>query len=205
MHMAGFEWLHHDCRMGLTMWLFSNVPTLPPHRGRGECPIRRDTPRRELPMLIRCARKSDASLAADVARPSITELCTADYRGDAQVLARWLANKTPEDFRRWIGSADRSVCVAIRAEGRLAAVSMVAWCGEILLNYVAPETRFLGGSKALVAHMEDHLRERGAERVALLSTHVARRFYCSIGYEEVGRMASRFGTLDTIGMAKRLW
>src|SRR3954447_11209216 len=111
-------------------------------------------------MLVRCARDGDASPAADVVRRSIIELCAAEYRGDAQVLDRWLANKTPEDFRRWIGSADRSVCVAIRADGRLAAVGMVAWCGEILLNYIAPEARFLGGSKPLVAHMEDHLRVR---------------------------------------------
>jgi hypothetical protein len=41
-------------------------------------------------------------------------------------------------------------------------------------------------------------------RATLLSSHVARRFYCSLGYEEVGRMESRFGTLDGFEMAKRL-
>src|SRR4051812_47415127 len=117
-------------------------------------------------MQVRCAHDGDADEAANVVRWSITELCAAEYRGDTQVLARWLANKTPEDFRRWIGSADRSVCVAARADEWLAAVGMVAWRGEILLNYVAPEARFLGGSKALVAHMEameGHLRAHGAE------------------------------------------
>src|SRR3569833_3107484 len=109
-------------------------------------------------MLVRCARNGDASPAADVVRRSIIELCAVEFRGDALVLARWLANKTPEDFRRWIGSADRSVCVAVRADGQLAAVGMVAWRGEILLNYVAPKARFLGASKALMAHMEGHLR-----------------------------------------------
>jgi GNAT superfamily N-acetyltransferase len=155
-------------------------------------------------MLIRCARDGDDGPAADVVRRSIAELCATEYRGDARILARWLANKTPEDFRRWIGSADRTVCVAVRAGERLAAVGMVAWRGEILLNFVAPEARFLGASKALMAHMEGHLRERGMERATLLSTHVARRFYRSLGYEEVGRMESRFATLDVIEMAKRL-
>ena len=112
-------------------------------------------------MLVRCAEDSDAGPAAEVVRRSVAELCEAEYRGDPQVLARWLANKTLGDFRRWIGSADRSVCLAVRADGRLAAVGMVAWRGEILLNYVAPEARFLGASKALVAHMEGHLRARG--------------------------------------------
>ena len=155
-------------------------------------------------MLVRCARKEDARPAAEVVCRSITELCGDEYRGDAQVLARWLADKTPEDFRRWIGRADRSVCVAVGTDGRLAAVGMVAWRGEIVLNFVAPEARFLGISKALMAHMEDHLRARGAETVTLHGTHVARRFYLSLGYEEVGRMVSRFGTLDMIEMEKRL-
>src|SRR4051794_10788826 len=143
-------------------------------------------------MLIRCARAEDAGPAADLVRRSITELCGKEYRGDAEVLARWLANKTPEDFRRWIGSADRSVCLAVGTDGRLAAVGMVAWRGEILLNFVVPEARFLGVSKAVMAHMEDHLRERCAEMVTLHGTHVARGFYLSLGYEEVGRMVSRF-------------
>ena len=155
-------------------------------------------------MLVRCARDGDEGPASDLVRRSVTELCVAEYRGDAQVLARWLADKTPGDFRRRIGSADKSVCVAVRGDGRLAAVGMVAWRGEILLNYVAPEARFLGASKALVAHMEGHLRARGVERVTLFSGHVARRFYRSLGYQEVGRRESRYGTLGMIEMVKRL-
>ena len=155
-------------------------------------------------MLFRCARDGDEGPASDLVRRSITELCATEYRGDAQVLAGWLANKTPEAFHRWIGSADRSVCVAVRDDGPLAAVGMVAWRGEILLNYVAPEARFLGASKALMAHMEGHLWARGVQRATLLSSQGARRFYCSLGYEEVGRMESRFGTLGGFEMAKRL-
>jgi ribosomal protein S18 acetylase RimI-like enzyme len=52
--------------------------------------------------------------------------------------------------------------------------------------------------------MEGHLRARGARRANLLGTHVARRFYRSLGYEEVGRKESRFGTLDVVETAKRL-
>ena len=88
-------------------------------------------------MLVRCARDGDEGPASDLVRRSVTELCATDHRGDAQVLARWLATGTSEDFRRWTGGADRSVCVAVRDDGRLAAVGMVAWRGEILLNFVA--------------------------------------------------------------------
>src|SRR3712207_8202326 len=58
---------------------------------------------------------------------------------------------------------------------RLAAAGMVAWRGEIDLNFVAPTARFRGASKVLMAHMEGHLRDRGVGRVALFSTHLARR------------------------------
>ena len=155
-------------------------------------------------MFVRCAEEDDAGPAAEVARRSVAELCQADYRGDRQVLARWLASMALGDFRRWIGSADRSVCLTIQEDGRLAAVGMVVWRGEIVLNYVVPEARFLGASKALVAHMEGHLRARSVGRVTLLSTHGAQRFYQSLGYEELGRVESRFGTLDAIEMAKPL-
>ena len=69
-------------------------------------------------MLVRCARDGDEGPASDLVRRSVTELCATDHRGDAQVLARWLATGTPEDFRRWTGATDRSVCVAVRDDGR---------------------------------------------------------------------------------------
>lgn len=157
-----------------------------------------------LPLHVRCARESDAGPASEVTCRSIRELCAAEYRDDPLVLARWLADKTPADFRRWIGRGDRSVCLAVRDDGAVAAVGMVAWRGEIVLNFVAPEARFRGAGKALMAHMEAHLRQRGLDRAVLFSTHVAARLYRSLGYQEVGRHESRFGTLDIIGMAKRL-
>ncbi|MDO9712740.1 GNAT family N-acetyltransferase [Paracraurococcus lichenis] len=155
-------------------------------------------------MFVRCACERDAAQASEVTRRSIAELCTAEYRGNPLVLAGWLADKTPADFRRWIGSADRAVCVAVWEDGQIAAVGMVAWRGEILLNFAAPEARFRGVSKALMAHMERHLRDRGVKQVVLFSTHVARRFYGALGYAEVARRESRFGTLDIIEMAKPL-
>lgn len=52
-------------------------------------------------MEIRRATPEDAEAACQVLRRSITELCIADHQGDAQSLAAWLANKTPENVRRW--------------------------------------------------------------------------------------------------------
>ena len=46
-------------------------------------------------MIIRDATPADAVKACDVLRASITELCTADHRQDPDILAHWLASKTP--------------------------------------------------------------------------------------------------------------
>jgi len=47
---------------------------------------------------IRDATAADAGAACDVLRASIAELCVADHLNDADILGRWLANKTPENL-----------------------------------------------------------------------------------------------------------
>jgi hypothetical protein len=46
-------------------------------------------------MEIRDAVPEDAPAACEAMRRSISELCSTDHHGDAVILARWLANKTP--------------------------------------------------------------------------------------------------------------
>jgi hypothetical protein len=41
---------------------------------------------------------SDADAACEVVRRSIVDLCQADHHGDSDILAKWLANKTPANF-----------------------------------------------------------------------------------------------------------
>ena len=154
-------------------------------------------------MQLRRAREGDVEAACAVVRCSITELCAEDYRHDPAVLARWLANKAPENFRRWAAREDAELCVAVE-DDHILAVGMVAWDGEILLNYTAPEACRRGASTALMAHLEAALQARGLNRAWLYSTHLARGFYLRRGYAEIGRIESRFGTLDAIEMAKRL-
>jgi hypothetical protein len=64
-------------------------------------------------MEIRDAAMEDAVAACEVMRRSIAELCVADHRGDVDVLARWLSNKTPDTFRSWIAHQGNSVLVAV--------------------------------------------------------------------------------------------
>jgi ribosomal protein S18 acetylase RimI-like enzyme len=152
---------------------------------------------------LRNATLEDAPAALDVVRRSITELCAYEYRHDPLILARWLANKTIENFMRWISDPARAVCVATD-DGRVVAVGMVTNEGNVQLNYVAPEARFRGVSKAVMGHLESHLRARGVREVTLLSSQVARQFYRSIGYQEGREVESKFGTVGGIEMTKVL-
>ena len=97
-------------------------------------------------MQIRKACEEDAEAACVVLRRSITELCRDDYRGDAATLAAWLANKTPENVRAWIGERNSHVLVADDGCAILG-VAAIQSTGRISLNYVSPDARFRGVRK----------------------------------------------------------
>jgi GNAT superfamily N-acetyltransferase len=150
---------------------------------------------------VRAALAADADAAADVLRRSIRELCADDHRGDAATVAAWLFNKTPDNLRRWIATGH---VVVADDGGTLCGVAAIQPSGEIALNYVAPEARFRGVSKALVAALEAWAVERGLERCTLRSTATARRFYASLGYRDTGPASPGFGIALGYPMAKVL-
>ncbi|GIL38240.1 GNAT family N-acetyltransferase [Roseiterribacter gracilis] len=131
--------------------------------------------------MIRAAVESDAEAAALVLRRSITELCARDHNGDPERIERWLANKTPDQLRDWIKSATNAAFVATRDDS-LVGFGLIRDDGHILLNYVAPDARFTGVSKQLLAAMEDWARSHGLTRCTLQSTATAARFYRARGY-----------------------
>ena len=132
-------------------------------------------------MEIRNATLEDAAAAAELLRRSITELCVADHRNDPELLAPWVRNKTLESLAAWIELPSNSVLVAVTAT-TLLGIGIVTDQGEITLNYVSPDARFQGVSRALLAAMEARALARGNVVVALTSTVTARRFYLSVGY-----------------------
>lgn len=154
-------------------------------------------------MEIRDARPEDAPSATDVLRRSIAELCVADHGNDPAILARWLHNKTQDNFRAWIAQPGNSSLVAVNGE-KILAVGSVTDQGEITLNYVSPEARFQGVSRALVAALEKRAAERGVDRCTLTSTETARRFYRSNGYVETGAPIGGFGMSSGYPMAKSM-
>ncbi len=134
-------------------------------------------------MLIRPAMAADAEEAASVLRRSICDLCLSDHSGDAETLAQWLANKTPENVLAWIEAPDRFI-VVVEENGAIIGVGGASHSGEITLNYVAPEARFRGVSKAILKSLEAYLSLLGCPEITLASTKAARSFYIAMGYED---------------------
>lgn len=148
---------------------------------------------REGGVLIRDAVPVDAAPACDVMRRSIAELCTADHANDPAILDRWLANKTPEIVASWIVQPKASMLLAVEGD-KVLAVGGVTDTGEITLNYVSPDARFQGVSKALLRALETRAAERGNKRCVLLSTQTAYRFYRAAGYENDGAPINKVGS-----------
>ena len=99
--------------------------------------------------------------------------------------------------------AGNSVLVAVEG-GAILAVGSVTDEGEITLNYVSPDARFGGVSRAMLGALESRARERGNCRCTLVSTETARRFYHAAGYREDGPPQGKFGTAGSYRMSKRL-
>ena len=134
---------------------------------------------------VRSAQPADAEEATAVLRASISVLCVADHDNDPEFLARWLENKTPRNVRTWTESPGRFVVA--EEPGRIVGVGTVLASGEITLNYVLPEARFRGVSKAVLDSLEGYLCANGTTRATLVSTRTAHRFYRAMGYVDVGQ------------------
>ncbi len=154
-------------------------------------------------MKIRDATSDDAEGACEVLRRSISELCVADHGNDPAILSAWLANKRPEIVSGWVRQPGNSLLVAVETDAILA-VGSVTDAGEITLNYVAPDARFRGVSRALLAALETRAAERGNARCTLTSTETAHRFYRSAGYVDAGAPTGNFGTASGYPMYRNL-
>lgn len=151
---------------------------------------------------IREADEKDAEACSKVLCASIRELCLADHNGDAELIARWIADKTPENLARWIADRRSALFLAER-DGSAAGVGCISEDGEVLLNYVAPAHRFCGVSRAMLAQLEATLRDRGIANARLTSTETAHRFYREAGWVDFGEPEVMFG-IKGYPMAKEI-
>jgi GNAT superfamily N-acetyltransferase len=89
-------------------------------------------------------------------------------------------------------------------DGKILAVGSVTDSGSIGLNYVSPDARFRGVSRAMLRALEARALARKNRQCTLTSTETARRFYLSNGYLESGAAVGAFGTGSGYPMSKPL-
>ena len=155
-------------------------------------------------MQIRQASVEDAVEACQIVRRSIAELCHADHQDDPIVLEKWLSNNTTHNMRSWIADPDSYVVVATEGAA-IIGVGAITSSGEITLNYVSPDARFRGVSKAILKQLEARAFELGHNTCALTSTETARRFYLSAGYVQFGPPEPSIGKGSSYRMVKQLF
>jgi GNAT superfamily N-acetyltransferase len=141
---------------------------------------------------VRKAEPRDAEAAAAVLRRSITELCTLDHHGDADTLAKWLANKTARDFLSWLANEDH-FCVVADASDQVMGVGLLHRSGEVRLCYLAPGAQGQGLGRAILGMLEEKAREWRLRKLHLESTVSARPFYERVGYRSGGAAKPGFG------------
>jgi GNAT superfamily N-acetyltransferase len=158
------------------------------------CPNPAPVPAPDPAMTIatRPATASDAAAMSRIVCASIRDLCWADHRGDAGTIARWTANKTAQHFRRWMEDRNLRLFLAERA-GVPAGVGCIAIGGEVMLIYVAPEHRFAGTGRRLLARGEDLLAALGVRSARLVSTVTAHPFYLGAGWIDADAPVVEFG------------
>ncbi|MBX3039781.1 MAG: GNAT family N-acetyltransferase [Bdellovibrionaceae bacterium] len=133
---------------------------------------------------LRRARHEDASSIITAHRRSIREICSQDYTPEQ--IEAWAGRNFQED--RWHKTMDRDfVWVVTDAEGivrgfgHLQTPDLVQ--AEIAGLYLAPEVVGQGAGHQLVQLMIEECRKQGLQRIRLLATLTAKRFYQSCGFQ----------------------
>jgi len=144
---------------------------------------------------VRPATLADTERALLVVRQSITQLCSADHHDDPATLERWLANKTPEHFARWL--ADPASLLVVAELSRIVrGVGNINRAGKIHLCYVEPGFERVGLGGAILEALEAQAAAWGLGLLTLESSANARGFYARHGYEPAGCAAGAFGLLQ---------
>ena len=147
-------------------------------------------------IIVREAGLADAYAMAELRARSIKDLCAADHRDDSAAIAAWVG--PPDQFVRIMEYPDNVLLVA-EIDGALAGLAGL-YGDMVTLNYVDPNYRFRGVSKALMEATEARLRDGGVTLGRLRSTATALAFYRAQGWVETGPGTPDDGT----PMEKRL-
>ena len=135
-------------------------------------------------LTIRPAMPEDAAAMGEVRARSIRLLCSKDHEDDPEAVEHWIGDASSGKFLRLLDDADARLIVA---ESDGAVVGLGARMGDcVTLNYVDPDHRFKGVSKAIMLHLQDQMRADGLEEAHLNSSRTALAFYRSLGWHRSG-------------------
>jgi GNAT superfamily N-acetyltransferase len=138
-----------------------------------------------MPIDVRPAVPDDAAALAAVNIRSILEVCGPDYHDPAHLDA-WCANKSPENFQKWMGNAHQRTFTGL-LDGVIAGVGLIdVEKGHIHMLYLAPEALGRGLGRALLREMEQAAAEAGHRTIGLHATITARGFYERQGFRNLG-------------------
>ena len=128
-----------------------------------------------------------------VRQACIEQLCVADHNNDADTIAAWAGADPTGKFTALLLDDAANLIVAVRND---TIVGLAGFSGDLVtLNYVHPDHRFMGISKALMAEVEARMQSADVIHARLYSTATAIRFYRSLGWQETGIGTSESGFL----------
>lgn len=156
------------------------------------------------PVRVRLATAEDAPELSILWIRSITELCTADHHGKADLIESWCAGKSAETLRHAVTEPFLHWLVAERSTSGLEGLGLLGPDAVVIALYVHPETTGRGAGSALLEELEQEVIRRGETFVRLESTSAAREFYRRHGYQSSGDPVTRFGGVTAYPMEKRL-
>lgn len=142
---------------------------------------------------IRKAMPADAETMSALLIASITQLCRADHGDNPEKIAAWTANKSPEHITGWIDQGETVLLVAELSDIGMSGVGAAFPDGRIVLNYVHPDARFRGVSRAMLRALEHHLAELSVVEASLTATRTASDFYLAQGWQICGPEEDDFG------------
>ena len=138
---------------------------------KGTPPALRPYLPKDIPILLRIARASIEQLAQDEYSPGQIEAWVASFDDETAFAARLAAGLT----------------LVATVDGLPAGFAMLKGQEEIDLLYVAPGVVRLGVASALIEALEKLGGARGAKRLTVKASDVARPFFSQRGYEPESR------------------
>ncbi|GHA24128.1 hypothetical protein GCM10007989_19720 [Devosia pacifica] len=141
---------------------------------------------------VRNAVFDDCAALADMRLRSIARLCSPDHSGNAAAIEAWAGDSGPSKFVEMLDHPEVTLLIA-EIEGKRAGLGS-SLRDTVTLNYVDPDFRFMGVSKAIMSALEADMVAHGVSKARLFSTRTALPFYLSIGWTITGEGTPKQGT-----------